>query len=242
MLEAPQPMSLADIAAATQLDQSTTLRLLRTLEEQGYVIRFGKRYAASPLAMQPLPLMHPVQQFRREAQPVLADLAARLQETVVLVLFLGTERMVVDIAQAPGSLTPYYGNWLHGPVHASGAGKALLMGSSREQRDHLLGPEPFEATTAQTLTTREALDDNLAEARERGFVVSRDEHYQDLTAVSALIPTWKDQPIGCLVVTGYSRSFDQDRLTQVGEELSRTARLLMYQAPSLRSLAHFVGA
>ncbi|MCC5812191.1 MAG: helix-turn-helix domain-containing protein [Ectothiorhodospiraceae bacterium] len=242
MLEAPQPMTLVDIAAFTRLDQSTALRLLRTLEEQGYVIRIGKRYAASPLAMQPLPLMHPLQQFRREAQPVLADLASRLQETVVLVLFMGLERMVVDIAQSPGSLTPYYDNWLHGPVHASGAGKALLLGSSAERRDELLGREPYQAATPQTLTTRAALDEDLAEARERGFVISRDEHYQDLTAVSALIPTWKDQPIGCLAVTGYSRSFDQQRLADVGEELSRTARLLLYQAPSLRSLGHFVGA
>src|SRR5690606_3551949 len=70
LIAAPQPMLLGDVATAVKLDQSTTHRLLRSLEDAGHVIRVqgGKRYLASPKALFPLPLLHPLALFRREAQ------------------------------------------------------------------------------------------------------------------------------------------------------------------------------
>jgi len=61
LLQARQPMTLAEIADAVALDHSTTLRLLRSLEELKQVIRLGqgKKYLCSPKALRPLPLLHP---------------------------------------------------------------------------------------------------------------------------------------------------------------------------------------
>ncbi|RYF46697.1 MAG: hypothetical protein EOO27_38855, partial [Comamonadaceae bacterium] len=69
LLAARQPLSLIEVANRVQLDQSTTLRLLRALESVSQVIRIGdgKRYLASPKAMRPLSLRHPLEQFRRES-------------------------------------------------------------------------------------------------------------------------------------------------------------------------------
>ena len=243
IVDAPQPLMLGEVAALTRLDQSTTLRLLRTLEESGYVVRLAdsKRYAPSPKALLPLPLMHPINQLRREAYSILFELARSLQETVVLVLYLDTERMVTDIAQAPGSLTPYYNTWLHGPLHGSGSGKALLLSLDPEQRDAVLGPAPFKAYTPHTITDRAALEQDLAASAQRGYVVARDEHHIGLTAIAANIPTWNNGQVGCLVVTGHSRDMDDGRIASIGEELVRVAKLMPYQLGSLRAVAHVVG-
>ena len=117
LTQALQPMSLAEIAAATGLDQSTTHRLLKVLDENQYVVRIGgsRRYCASPKLLHPLPLLHPLDELRREAAPLLKDLALRLRLTTVFVVFVGWERLVLDVAQVPGSLTPYYSTWLEGP-------------------------------------------------------------------------------------------------------------------------------
>src|SRR5437763_11654907 len=152
--QASQPMSLAEIAAATGLDQSTTHRLLKVLDESRYVVRIlgTRRYCASPKLLHPLPLLHPLDELRREAAPLLNDLALRLRLTTVFVVFVGWERLVLDVAQAPGSLTPYYSTWLEGPLHATGGGKSLLLGLDDGPRGSLLGPGPFAGATPQALT------------------------------------------------------------------------------------------
>ncbi|UKJ76551.1 IclR family transcriptional regulator [Azospirillum brasilense] len=243
IVDAPQPLLLGEIATLTRLDQSTTLRLLRTLEDSGYVVRLAdsKRYAPSPKALLPLPLMHPINQLRRESHSILIELARTLRETVVLVLYLSTERMVTDIAQAPGSLSPYYNTWLHGPLHGSGSGKALLLSLDAEQRAAILGPEPYKAFTAQTITKQADLERDLATSAERGYVVAHDEHHLGLTAIAANIPTWNNGHVGCLVVTGHSRDMDEARVADIGLELVRVAKLMPYQLSSLRSVAHVVG-
>ncbi|MDN3517554.1 IclR family transcriptional regulator C-terminal domain-containing protein [Aquisalimonas lutea] len=243
VLDAAQPLALADIAAATQLDLSTTHRLARTLEDNGYLVRIGssKRYAASPQALEPLPVMHPIQQLRREARSIIEGLASRLRETVVLVLYLDTERMVVDIAQSQGSLAPYYNTWLNGPLHGSGSGKALLLSLSPKERNELLGKEPYPAVTPYTLTSHEALEADLAASKARGFVSTRDEHYVGLSAVAANVPTWHGKSTGCLVVTGHTRDLDAERIASVGEELARVSGLMLYQAPSLKAAAQSLG-
>lgn len=243
LLGAAQPMNLAEVAAATGLDQSTAHRLLKTLEETQMVVRndVTRRYSPSPKFLHPLPLLHPLDQLRRECSPVLSEIAHRLRKTTVLVLFIGRERLVLDIAQVPGSLTPYYGTWLHGPLHATAGGKALLMSVDVERRHALLGPGELEACTPQTIIDRAVLDDDLDVSAKRGYVISRGEHRVGVTNIAANITNWSGGVVGCLIATGQARDFDDDTVAEVGAELKRAAELLLYQAPSLEASGRFCG-
>ncbi|SAK56058.1 IclR family transcriptional regulator [Caballeronia hypogeia] len=243
MLAARVPLTLAEIAGLSHLDQSTTLRLLRALEEGGFIVRhaLARRYSPSPKAIHPLALLHPVEQLRRETSPVLRELANELQQTVVFILFIGAERMVVEIAQTPGSLSPFYGTWLRGPLHGSGAGKSLLLGLTDDERRALLGPEPYAAWTPHTLSAWSDLRADLERSAERGYVVGRDEQRVGITAIGAPVGTWTGTHAGCLVMTGLTRDFDEARTSECGEKVRDAANLLLYQAPSLGAAAQFCG-
>lgn len=240
---APQPMALAELAASAALDQSTVHRLLKALEEAGYVLRHEatRRWSPSPKLLHPLPLLHPLDQARREAAPELAELSRRLQMTLVLVLFVGHERLVLDVAQQPGSVTPYYGSWLKGPLWATAGGKALLLSLPADQRRALLGPEPWAAPTPHAITTWERLDADLQRSAERGYVVSRDEHLLGVANVAALLPRWTGGAAGCLIASARSARMDEQALAGVGEELARVAAMLVYQMPSLEAACRFCG-
>ncbi|MDB5591256.1 IclR family transcriptional regulator [Enterovirga sp.] len=240
---AGQPLTLADISAQTSLDLSTTLRILRTLEDARFVSRApdGKRYLPSPKILRPLPLLHPMEQFRRESGPLLGELAAKFAKTVVLVVFIGVERVVVDIVQPAGSLSPYYAGWLQGPLHASGPGKALLLTMSPEQRRAALGEEPFRAYTPSTITRWSDLDRDLARADERGIIQVANEFYDGLSAVAANFSGWSTRAAGCIVLTGHTADFTPDFVERSGQELRRIARLMPLQAASLRALDQFCG-
>jgi len=243
LIAAPQPMTLGDVATAVKLDQSTTMRLLRSLEEAGHVIRTqsGKRYLASPKALFPLPLLHPLALFRREAQPALDRLANTIKQTVVLVLFEDVHRVVIDIAQALGSLAPYYSPWLGGPIQCSGSGKILLMSRDATGRRELLGQEPYEASTTASLLSFEEVEADIQAAIARGYVVSRDEFRIGQTSIAAPFDSWDRKNVGCLVVTGLSRDLDEDRVEAVAAELKSAAMLLPYQATGLRAAVQYLG-
>ncbi|MDO8277564.1 MAG: IclR family transcriptional regulator [Burkholderiaceae bacterium] len=243
LVAATQPMSLGEVAQACGLDQSTVHRLLRTLEEGRYVVRNGetRRYSPSPKLLHPLPLLHPLNQLRRECAPVLAELALHLRKTVVLVLFIGWERLVVDIAQIAGSLTPYYGTWLQGPLHATAGGKALLMSVDAQLRRAILGEGPLEAITPQTLTDLGPLNVELDASARRGYVLSREEHRAGVTNLAANIRNWGGSVVGCLIVTGHAREMDDATCATLGDELKRAAELFVYQAPSLEAASRIYG-
>lgn len=235
LIASTQSMTLGEIAQAVSLDQSTVHRLLRTLQDAGYVLRSGemRRYSASPKFLQPLALLHPLNLVRREIAPVVAELAQRISKTVVMVLFVGGERLVVEIAQAPGSLNPYYGSWLHGPLHASCGGKALLLSLDDEQRDELLGSRSLEACTPQTITDLKRLNEDLEHARRRGYVMSREEHRSGVTNVGVNIRSWNGRTVACLIASGYAHEMSEAICAQIGVELKQAAEMAVYRVPSL---------
>ncbi len=240
---APQPLGLADVAGLVGLEQSTALRLLRALEENRYVLRDDKtrKYKLSPKALRPLPLLHPLEQLRREIAAPLRDLALRVNKTVLLALYVGSERMVVDLAQGINTINAYYDTWLTGPLHATAAGKAYLMGLDSERRRATLGPEPLARFTPATLTMNAELDANLDAAGQRGFVIAQGESRQGIGALAVNVYTWQRVPVGCLVATGHAGDFSGPGLADFGAAMRLAADLILLQAPSLVAAAQFCG-
>jgi DNA-binding IclR family transcriptional regulator len=86
-----------------------------------------------------------------------------------------------------------------------------------------------------------SLDNDLDLAASRGYVVSRDEHRQGITNVGVPVRGWSSAAIGCLIATARSQEMNDHRVAIVGEEVKRSAQLLVYQAPSLESAGRFCG-
>ncbi len=235
LLGAGKPLALAEIADSIGLDNSTALRLLRNLVELGQVIRVakGRKYLPSPRALRPLPLLHPLEQLRRETATMLYAFAAEVKMTAVLVIFLEAERLVVQVATGAGTLNPYYDAWLRGPLHGSGPGKALLMNMAPEERRSLLGEEPFARYTDRTILTWNALDADLAEARERGFALVRDEFYTGLSAMSCPFRSRNGAVAGCVALTAHSREFTAKSIDKISSDLIALCRLLPMQTNAL---------
>lgn len=232
-------LTLSEVAALTGLDASTTLRLLYSLSERGYVVRddAAKRYLAGPRALSPLSLFHPLTLFRREAEQVLRSLQQNTGETCALVLFLGKERLVVDFIRGRHPLSPYYDTWLKSPLHGSASGKILLAWLPDEEREQLLGIGPYTAHTPKTVTDPLLFKRQLDEILRQGHAVARGDAYQDMVAIGVpmLMPT-HSRPLGCLVVTSTNQLLPEDAEADVLTSLKASTALLMNSAPSLQIL------
>ncbi len=235
-------LTLSEIAALTGLDSSTTLRLLYSLTERGYVVRddSAKRYLAGPRALSPLSLFHPLTLFRREAEQILRSLLDNTGETCALILFLGNERLVIDFLRGKQPLSPYYDTWLKSPLHGSASGKILLAWLPDAEREQLLGPGPYTAHTPKTVTDPAMLRDQLEQVCRQGHAVARGDAYQDLVAIGApLMMPSHSRPMGCLVVSSTSQSLPEDAEADIVTSLKAAAAQLMNSAPSLQVLRHW---
>jgi IclR family acetate operon transcriptional repressor len=237
LVQAPGWLSLSDISAETGLDASTAYRLLQTLVETGYAVRDEglKRYLPGPRALSPVSLFHPLTQVRREALPVLEFLQTQIGETCAFVLFLGHERVVVDFVRGNHPLSPYYDTWLKSPLHGSASGKLLLAWMPEAERDELLGPGPYPAHTARTITSPADFSVELEKIRTQGHAVAREDAYQSLVALGVPLAFQRDaQPVGCLVLTAPSASIPAEAEARVTEQLRAAATLLMNGAPTMQ--------
>jgi DNA-binding IclR family transcriptional regulator len=237
LLQAAQPMTSRDVAAAVKLSDSTAHRLLQTLCETGHVVRDGaRRYHVAAKALLPLTIYHPLNVLRRDAFVPLCALRDAFGVSASIVVFAGSERLVLDVIGVTGSLAPYYGTRLDNPLHVSASGKLLLLSLPAKERDAALGKAPYAALTPKTITTRKNLMTNLDAATRNGFATNLDENFIGFSAMAAPLALGPDRVVGSVVLTGASERFAPHRIEEMGASLKGSAQLISSGSPSVRGV------
>lgn len=236
LVDAARPLSLHEVAEEVGLTDSTVYRLLQALCEAGRVLRdsSGKRYHASSKALNPLTMYHPLHVLRRDATEPLRQLRARTDLTSSMVVFVGTERLVLDVSGVSGTLTPYYGTCLTNPLHVAVSGKLMLINMDASKRQMLLGDGPYKALTPNTITDPDELEGELEKVSERGFATNLDENFVGLSAIGAAVTCETGQAIGCVMLAGSSREFSPEKIEEWGRALKDHASLISF-SPGARA-------
>lgn len=230
LVESLRPLTLHEVAEAVKLTDSTVHRILQSLMEADYVMRdaSGKRYHAASKALGSLTMYHPLQILRRDAFEPLRLLRKQTELTSSLVVFIGNERLVVDLSGVSGVLTPYYETQLRNPLHVAVSGKILLLNRSPKEQHELLGDGPYEALTPSTITDPEAFQQELEQIVVRGYSTNLDENFIGFSAIGAVVTCGPDQVLGCVMLAGSSKEFTPDTIAEWGKILQDQARLISF--------------
>ena len=227
LLRAGRPLTLVEVAQATQLPSSTAHRQLLLLEQLGRSYRDAAgRHCAGAATLAPLPLNHPLNLLRRDATDVLRQLQSRFSATAVLTVFLGQQRLVIEAITGQHAIAPYIGTQVHAPLHCSVSGKLLLSTLVPAARDQLLGPAPYLARTATSITQRAALFNELDRIAADKRAVNLEENVEGICAQGVLVATAAGQAIGALALTGPSAMFCEAQRAAMLPVLTRNANML----------------
>jgi DNA-binding IclR family transcriptional regulator len=171
-------LSLAQVAQSAGLPRATAHRMLSALREIGFIqqdARSGlyglgiRLFELGNLALANMDLM-------REAKPFMDRLSRLAGETVHLGVFDGYHVIVVE-REEPQERAPArnLSGTESAPAYCTSVGKAVLAFQGPEVIERVVaaGMRPF---TANTLTTAEALNADLAATRERGYAIDNSEH------------------------------------------------------------------
>lgn len=230
IVEATKPPTFPDLVSLSGLPKSTVSRLLSSLERNGLAsrgedggIRPGpvlSRYAHSGRSDDEL---------IRLARGHLVRLGQATHETINLAIPVGGAVMQIDQVDSTYVLGAV--NWVGKtvPMHCSALGKVFLAHGAELPNGRL------ERRTDRTRITKQALAEDIAAYRARGFAVADGELEAGLIAVAAPVMGADGRPIAAISVTGPSARITPVHVARIGDllklETGRLSRALGHRTP-----------
>lgn len=214
---------VTDLARELGVHKSTAFRLVAALERRDLVeqhVGRGKYRLGTGvlrLAGATTSRLDVVQESRQVARA----LARRTGETVNVAVLSDGAALYLDQVAGSSALQPH--NWVGQriPLHATSNGKVLLSGLDADDlASHLSSLQSY---TAHTITTTEALEQELDEVRRRGFAIAIDELEVGLTAVAAPIRNGSGESAASMSISGPSFRLDARRVPQLAEAVMAAA-------------------
>jgi IclR family acetate operon transcriptional repressor len=178
-------MTVANVANDLELPRSTTHRILQALSKEGLTRRTATGRYTLGFELGSLASAARSDLLTRAA-PHMLRLGSRLGETVELTVLSGPDVMLMDRSVSRHSLraTSEIGRRL--PAHATAGGKALLAALPRSEVEQLL-PRALEPLTPATITSRDALLDELESVRSGGTAADVEEHAAGVCSVAVVV-------------------------------------------------------
>lgn len=221
------PRSLSDTAKRFNVHRSTVLRQLQTLEEAGFVLRRGNgHYSIGPkmiaIAQQALDSLD----LRAVAHDEIRRLHARTGHTIHLAQLVESTVIYVDKVEGQSSVRLYSRIGKVVLPQCSGVGKAILSQLSQTRRDAVLSGVEWTAYTANTCTTREALDEQLAVIQDQGWGVDDGEFEDFVHCVAVPITNSNASVVGAISLTAIKAVATVEDLMVHLEDIRSTAQTI----------------
>jgi IclR family acetate operon transcriptional repressor len=215
--------TLSELAARSGLPGPTIHRLVRTLVDLGYVRQEPSRaYALAPRLVR---LGEGASRLIGTwAMPHLRGLVDAVGESANLALLDGDE--VVYAAQVPGrhSMRMFTEVGRRAGIHCTAVGKAMLAAMPSDRAGEILRGSGLAAQTPHTLTTIEAMQDELGRIRENGYAMDEEEQEVGVRCVAVALPG--ERARAAISVSGPSTRMTESLVGAAVPILLETARAL----------------
>ncbi|WP_326555257.1 IclR family transcriptional regulator [Micromonospora sp. NBC_01813] len=186
---APERQSLGDLARLLEIPKSSLHGILRTMTQRGWVETdpTGTRFGLGVRALQVGAAYLTADNAVSLLDAVLDGLARQFGETVHLGRLDGPHVVYLAKRESVHPLRLYSAIGRQLPAHATALGKALLAEHPDDTVERVL-TWPLRRMTRHTIDDPDALRAALAEIRERGYAVDREENTEGIVCVAMAMP------------------------------------------------------
>jgi IclR family acetate operon transcriptional repressor len=211
--------SLTELSAALKMPKSSTHRYLATLLELRLAERIGdERFRLGTKVIELAGSFLASSELQKVSDAILNEIAEKSGETTHLAVPSGVE--VVYIAKVEGRHTlgmfSHIGARL--PMHCTALGKSILAFSAPEHIQDVL-PELSKPRTPNTITSEQALREELDLIRTQGFAIDNEENEVGIRCVGAPIMDYTGRAIAAMSISGPRDRMDRERCLELGPVL-----------------------
>jgi DNA-binding IclR family transcriptional regulator len=221
---AEKPMRFTDVVEACGQPRGTVHRQLAHLVAEGLVDHASDQtYAVGLRLLQLAAKAWSGNDLRSVAAPHLAALQEATQESVHLAVLNGRQVTYLDKMEGRHTLRMHSQVGKTSPVYCTGVGKAALALLPAGDLAELAARLDFHRFTENTIVTPEALLDDVAAIRGRGYGFDLQEHEIGIHCVAAPVRASGRNFHAAISVTGPAYRVDVEQLRQWGPLVRETA-------------------
>ena len=219
-------LSLAELTSVLSVHRTSTYRLLRTLQQHGFVVQDDKSglYRLGPALCELGGLALARLDVRRAARPMLQRLADETEETVQLLVRDGPDVLVVDGIESSRQVKVGAGQGDRRPLYATAAGKCFLAAMEKTEIHRLLQSHPPARLTPSTLVDPEALSTEVDRVRANGYAINDQESETGACFVAAPIIGPDRQMMAALAIGAPADRLPQSQFSTLGQRLAAACR------------------
>jgi IclR family acetate operon transcriptional repressor len=197
-----EPRTLEELASDHDVSKASLLRILRTLELEGVVLREGDAYQLGPRV---LDLSHGYLanlELDQVARPAMRRLAEATDQTVSLAMLDGLDVVYIGIEKARRELGIQGQIGGRHPANATALGKVMLADLDEGDLRRRLDGAELPRLTHRTLADPEALRAHLERVREQGYALDDEERGIGIRCVAAPIRDAEGDVVAGISVAG----------------------------------------
>ncbi|MEU0987942.1 IclR family transcriptional regulator [Streptomyces sp. NPDC005953] len=226
VLAEERAIRVADAGRRIGTARSTAHRLLEMLQLHGFAQQdpVTRAYVPGPRLLDIGAAALNNLDIRAIARPVMEELVVEVQESAHLVILSGPDMLIIDAVESSRALRVGSRVGVRVPGYAAAGGRAVLAQLPEDRVLAMFPCEELDVITPDTLTSRAALIEELAEVRERGFAVCIGEVEPDVATVAAVIPNGDRITPAAITVSMPRYRFTEDDLTRLGHATMKAAQ------------------
>jgi DNA-binding IclR family transcriptional regulator len=202
----PGLVRLRDVAHAFELERSVALRILQSLEAEGFLKKHEplKAYSLGPALETLTKPRSLVERLSERARPFLERLTNETGQTAHVGILEDDRAVLVEVLMASGPVVVQQspGDLEH--LYCSAIGKVIYAFLPEKERRRIARRMVFERYKPATLKSVEALDAECVEIRREGIAFDRDEGPAPLACIAAPILDEHDYPVASVGISTIS--------------------------------------
>ena len=218
-------ISLSDLSTSVGLAASTTHRLLSTLELHGFATLDTVRgvWTIGIKAFTVGSAFLSNRDVIATARPYMRQLMEQAGESVNLAMLDRDHAVFLSQIECREMMRMLVALGSRAPLHASGAGKALLAALSEHDFERVIHRAGLPRWTDNTIVSEAILHDDVRQVRRRGYALDNEEHAVGLRCVAATIHDQHSEAVAALSLSGPRARITDDRLDILGALVVSTA-------------------
>lgn len=231
----PDGYKAADIARALRIPVTTTLRIMATLQLEGFVRKVEGRFELGPVLIHLGNASLAGTEIRTAALPVLADLTNRTDETSHLAVPCDDRALIVAVQDSSHPLRAASRPGFLAELHCSSTGKCLLSFIHRARLDSLYAKTRPTKRTPHTLTSLAEIRREADLTFKRGYSIDDEEFNLGVRCLAAPVHSSDGSVVAAIGITAATVRFTRERIPEIAAIVTQSAaelsRLLGYHGP-----------
>lgn len=228
---AERPKTFSELVVLMKSNKATIHRFVSTLENLGYISKDARlRYQLTSKVYSMVTRNVFQYKLREVAIPYLQMLANEIEESTAIATYTGDDVYYLDkVESSAAALRIVVEPGKTAPLYCVASGKLYLAHLSERELEAYFERQQLKAFTENTITSREALREEIAKIKVNGYALDREEWEKYLQGMAFPIYDYSRNLVAALGVAGFSYRLTDEKISLIVEKATKIASEISYQ-------------